>query len=1430
MTQIPSYLDLPVGPTPTPRMISEATPEKEDLGTPSFMDVFEDVTIASRIVDYFYRPSKRDPNFKISPNFLEKYGRNLPANLVEKLADSESEEEFLYRYRTIRDRLKTQQKLADMGLTGMAYQFGVAMLDPAFLVAAPVAGLAIGSKAVATGVTATRTVRAQAALRGLGISAAVDVPLEGVRLVMDPLTDGEDFVINTLASMGLGTGLSAAFPTMAGFKSGWKKQVELERMRIAADVEKANLDEMLAAITPENAANIKETAQRRGLDTEGKETGEIVRELMALEARIGPGTMGPFLSEEGTTRYINGLSKKDLFAEAKARGIETSRLVTPSAGKFKYQPAVVDVNKKIYYHGTGTLNLSKETIDPFMTRIDGLFGSGLYLTDDIDVAKGYAKSRGKKSGTPTVYELNLNTQKLLDLEQPLSSDEGRLFIDALHENEFSVTKSLDMEDFEDTLNSLRKNKDATISDAYRAFTSEVPSDVLMDEVGDAVGDMIEKLRGLGYEGYTHIGGKIVGKKKHNVLILFDPSDQVMRSRRNPINTMEYTGGNFKTPKKVPRSVKELREELIAARRDDFEIDNQSVAAMITAINESSDELKDQLKLMRFSVEDYAKELSKEIPKESIYSKFINSGPKLKPLAVMARRSENERVRDFFSILVEDPTGSPRIDIETVVYANRQTAMGNYQKARLAIERRNGRKALKDFDANVAEAVRTGKKLDGLEGKAVQAVREFFGGLATFAEESGIAGFRNFVDNNYVPRRAVARKVNEAIEKFGEVEVRRLLTNALRANNPDMADKKVSAVVNGWFKYSQDPNGYVNARVTGKNSQQKLDAMRRVLNRSKITKDEVEEILDFFIPKSNDPHLGMTNKRINFNEATAIEVAGKGVLKFSDLLDNDMTLLMEQYATRVLGSAELTKMAKALDIDVQGTGATVPTRQDMIAWMEKGEGGLSDEMKAGFEVAYNAIMGLSQGNLSDKSRRALRFLQDYAFIQSMGNVGVAQLPELANSTISNGLRATLQSVPRLRKLVRQAANGQLSDEVLEEIDSFVRAGDMLDEGFTRSYRVHEDVGFEESGLGDVGSGIRRTGKAFMKGARTVASGAPVSVAGRGLTLNPFGIGPMDELLRNGHVMATLQNWVNMAYRVKDGKRVTNNFWSKSRKRFEYLGFTDEETDTILEALADPNVTPITKGLLGKNIVKLNLSAMDDGLRNKLVFALRRDLDRVIQRNKIGNLSPWMSHPMANVFLQFRKFAINATNKQLVYNLQMMDGKAGATFLSTALLGTLGYIITTEIGATKFSGKELREYKEEAYGSKEFIGIEVPKLMIAGVIRSGMSGIIPAVASPISQIIDPEEEDIFNTYRTSGYGVNLFSFDNTPGGALITGGYRSSKELIAATLNAVSGGRVGNELTEPELRAILRLIPMRNTIFINELSKALIEQANLPERQK
>lgn len=1212
MKNLGDYLEQFAGPqgltgtAVTPRFIRENAPKQEDPEVPSFGEVFLDATVAGRLIDASYRPREKDPNFEMTPDLLKQYAKNIPPEFIPDVADSDSFEEFIYRIRSFESRFKVHEGIRSMGATGLAYQLGVSILDPAFLIAAPVAGAALGTKAVGAGVTALKTVRAQAALRGAGIGAAFDGSIEGIRYAIDPLTDGQDLVINMLGSTVLGAGLGAAFPRTVGFQKSWKEQVRLERLRIAAEVEKSNIDDLMKAIGPENQKQLEEVATRRGIDIQGKDAGQIFRELVAAESRVGPGTVGPFLSEEGTTRYINGLSKKELFAEAKARGIATT------------------------------------------------------------------------------------------------------------------TQS-----------------------------------------GDT--------------------------------------------------------------KKIPRSTKQLREEIIAARQRDFELDNQSVAAMISSFGDSGETLKNTLNMMNFTVEDYAKELNKRIPEESAASRYLNFIPFAKPMAIMAKRSKNERVQSFFSLLVEDPTGSPRLDIETILIANRKISKGPYNRARLAIRRSNGAEALRAFDEKIAEATRTGQVLEGLEGKAQAELRKYFNGLAEFAEESGIAGFRNFVNNNYIPRRALAGAVNDAIDKFGQEEVERLLVKALRDNNPDMSAKKLKATISGWFKYAQDPDGYTNARVSPRgNSADKINAMRSVLERSGVNEEEVEEILEFFIPKSNDPHVGMTNKRINFNESASIEVEGVGTLKFSDLLVNDMDLLMERYSTRLLGAAELTKLTKALNIPISGTSGSVPTRTDILAWLKGGEGGLDESMEASFDVAYNGIMGMSQGHLNDKSRAALRFLQDLAFIQAMGNVGIAQMPEIANSTVSNGLRATLQSVPRLRNLIRQAHNGELSDELLAELDVFIRPGDMLDEDFTRVYRIHDDMGLDEKGVSNQSK--------FMTGMRVMASGAPVTFAGRGFTLNPFAIGPMDEILRNGHVASTLQNWVNTAYSVKDGKKLQNNFWSKSRKRFEYLGFSEDETDELMKALSDDKVTIVEQGLLGKKIVKLKLSAMDDRLRNKLIFALRRDVDRVIQRNKIGNFSPWMSHPVANTMLQFRKFAINATNKQLVYNLQMNDGKTYATFLSTIALGALGYVISTEIGATKFRGKELKEYREQAYGPKKFIGVEIPNLFIAGVIRSGSSGFLPAMLSPVSRVIDPEEQDLFNTYRTSGYGVGILNLENTPVGSIFSGGMKAVQELSAQGLFSITGGRLGNRLTEPELRQIFRLQPLRNTLFFNRLNLEIIEQLNLPERQK
>tara|TARA_R100001510_G_C7656038_1_gene215637 strand:+ start:141 stop:4238 length:4098 start_codon:yes stop_codon:yes gene_type:complete len=1365
MSSLPSYLNIPSGPTPTPRDIREAT-KREPIAPVTAGEMFNEATLYGRLIEYFDTPTAPDPSFKITEELLNRQTQGIPPELIPSLAESTSELEFMYRVRSVRERLDRQQRISNLGVSGMAAQFGMALLDPVFLVAAPVAGLALGGKGVQAAVATRTALRGRAALRGGAASLAVDVPLEGLRFAIDPFTDAEDFVINTSASLVMGSALSYAFPRLAGFDKNWKIQVELERRRIDSDILSQNEDILeeaaQAALDPQQAAAVRARAEQLGVpiyedipDTRAQRVadsledlgGDTTVEVDGQTAQVqGPRQFrplseviedlekaepqGPRKSFDTDFEEVTSLPKKDLFAEAKRRGVatqttvEVAEEVAPEA--VPAPPRTVQSHEAVGGDNGKRLAGAKPR---YRQASETTFG------DDVD------KSilAGGTSAGPNASQRRHREYVMAQL--------------GISESQFFELRTQFME-------------------AHKGMYKK-DSPIRMSR---------ENIKGGAPEAAPA------------------PSPKPRTRQRRQF-----------------RPIDDIRADVVEARRNETQITGQALTAMRTALLGLGDETRSALNLVEETAEEIAEDLAKPYAPESLSSRVLNFVPGFKPLAVMAQRSTNENVRNLFRALVENPAGGVTRDAETRVIMNRSLAMNKYHKIRVAIRKTSGHQALNKFDEDIARSIREGTNLEGQAGQAQTIIRQFFKELIAYGERSGLDSFSDIINPRYIPREASARKVLDLIDKHGEEKILELLERSLKNNEPDFSTKKIKATARAWLKYAHDPESYVNARVTGKNAPEKINAIKEVLQREGLSAKDIDDVLDRIIPKSSDPHLGMTNNRINFDESFSMELNGDTV-RFSDLLENDLTYLMEKYAARVIGASELAKVSKALNIKFDGS---IPTKAEMEAWLKE-TGELSSDIAAGFDVTYRAIMGMSQGNLDPRARHALRFLQDLAFVQSMGNVGIAQLPELANSTVSNGLRATLQSVPALRGLLRRASNGELSDEVLEEIGSMVAPGDMLEDGFSRVQHVHDDVGF------DAPSGV---GKSFA-GLRAIAAGAPVNIPGTNIRtiVNPLGIAPVDELMRNGHVRATLQNWVNQAFDVKDGKPIRNTFWSKSIKRFEYLGFSRREIDELMEALSDPKVVKVEPGFLGKKIAKLKLSNMDPKLRNRIQFALRRDVDRVIQRNKVGNLSPWMQNPMGGVLLQFRKFALNATNKQLAYNLQMMDGKMLATFLGTGALGTLGYMLNTYITAGKYEGIERKKFLEEAFGYQEFMGGNISKLLVAGVVRSGPSGFLPPVLGTVSQFFDPEEQDLFNTYRTSGYTTGLLNLDSNPVGALISGGIYSLRELIPAALNAGFGDSVGNRLTEPELRRILRLLPLRNTIPVNFLMRELIEAADLPEKQR
>lgn len=197
-------------------------------------------------------------------------------------------------------------------------------------------------------------------------------------------------------------------------------------------------------------------------------------------------------------------------------------------------------NTKNWYHGTGTNKLTKDSLDPFAGSHESLFGQGVYLTDSPEIAEGYAKTRGRRSKTPTVYESNVNMNKVLDLEKPITPDVSE-----------AIQKVADSFDYHDDghISSLIREEiakpGATPEGVIQKLRSEV-SDFSHREMipsSDFVEnfqDLAINLKKAGYDGLTHTGGLRTGKDPHRVLIMLDPQDAYGAGNKQVSRLDKYT--------------------------------------------------------------------------------------------------------------------------------------------------------------------------------------------------------------------------------------------------------------------------------------------------------------------------------------------------------------------------------------------------------------------------------------------------------------------------------------------------------------------------------------------------------------------------------------------------------------------------------------------------------------------------------------------------------------------------------------------------------------------------------------------------------------------------------------------------------------------------------------------------------------------------
>lgn len=268
-----------------------------------------------------------------------------------------------------------------------------------------------------------------------------------------------------------------------------------------------------------------------------------------------------------------------------------NRRVVPSR---EYDPSAEGINSRPFYHGSGK-PLKRKDLDGMFGTETALFGKGFYLTDNPDVAKGYAKSKGKKSGKKVLHEAELKVKKPLDIEGPLNKDWAELivkFARQVDEIDPDVGFSLFDEGLSagDSLAALAKKSGTTNESLYRSFKELLSNGYSSSDANELLIDFQMALMKRGYDALVHKGGGRVGKTRHQVVILLGPKGVSTRYGRNRAGKWPATEPNaIRRIKPVGGRISEDRAADVAAAsgRTDARVNAARLEAQLNATPKTS---------------------------------------------------------------------------------------------------------------------------------------------------------------------------------------------------------------------------------------------------------------------------------------------------------------------------------------------------------------------------------------------------------------------------------------------------------------------------------------------------------------------------------------------------------------------------------------------------------------------------------------------------------------------------------------------------------------------------------------------------------------------------------------------------------------------------------------------------------------------------
>lgn len=612
----------------------------------------------------------------------------------------------------------------------------------------------------------------------------------------------------------------------------------------------------------------------------------------------------------------------------------------------------------------------------------------------------------------------------------------------------------------------------------------------------------------------------------------------------------------------------------------------------------------------------------------------------------------------------------------------------WQKAAKQWRKANGQSAyspLKNMEQDmeyfieVAKAVRRGGSKDPHIQAGVDAWVKEQKYFLEQAQKGKVKGAEELAfDASYLPRINDDVRWDVLVRKYGEDDVAELYEGAIKAKQPDLDPEIAKAISKGYVRGVMDrikmriiqhePMNYTGIYEDG------LAEIRAGL-KSMYSDAEVDDIMARIEEaygiqhNTKDGKISRMKKRVDLDETFVHTTKSGDTIAIEDFLNNNLSELHGMYTYQMGGAIGLARNGINRE-GMESFDYTINKLRNDI------EGLTGDQVKArmkevdALEFMYDGITGrlAHQTGMSEKTEDMLRRVREFNFIRSMGASGIPTFVESAAVLFEHQAKTLWQTLPRMRKLITKAADGNLEDPLMRELMHATGVGiDM----FTGRVRTHFD---------DIESDLLRS--RYTKTDAILAKGRQTTAIASGML-------PLTAMFRRMDTLYFAQDWFNAA---RKGKAPYASI------KMQQLGIEPEDAQLIQGMIKKHAVTDKKGRLVHMNLDKWKTDGAD-GERAYDIFSASayRHSTQSVQETNISSVNRFLRSPWGKTVGQFLSYVLAAQEQQFQrHYARLFHGDALTSFrtlMAGSFVSTLAYTAGVHYRSTGMSEERRKKYLKE-----------------------------------------------------------------------------------------------------------------------------------------